>query len=238
MAVLSVLALEGDAGELATKLQAIDAVVRRKAPQYGGISSTVVRTENGIKIFNLWQAEAGRHEMADDPEVQAALRDAGLPEPAAKGYEVLSHRSAGELGKEISRRMVEEVWTKGNLGALDELVAEDFVGENPTTGEIHGRDALREVVRMYRNGFGDMTMRLDKVIAEGDWVATHWTATGTHTGDVMGIPPGGREVTVSGVQFDRIGADGKIVASKGMFDALGMLQQIGVVQPLGAAATA
>jgi predicted ester cyclase len=67
-------------------------------------------------------------------------------------------------------------------------------------------------------------------------VATHWTATGTHTGELMGIAPTGREVKVEGVQFDRVHA-GKIVESHGLFDALGLLQQVGAV-PVGAPAHA
>src|ERR1051325_3785417 len=186
MAVLSVMAIDGDTDDLAARMQSTVApVARRKAPQYGGISSTIVRTDSGIKIFNLWQTEEGRHQMADDPEVQAALREAGFPEPSFTGYEVIVHQSAGEAGKEIAARFADEVWTKGNLSVIDELVAEDFVGENPTDGEIHGRDAFRELVQRYRSAFSDMQMRIDKMVAEGDWVATHWTATGTHTGELM-----------------------------------------------------
>jgi predicted ester cyclase len=55
-----------------------------------------------------------------------------------------------------------------------------------------------------------------------------WTARGTHTGDLMGIPPTGREVTVTGIQVERI-AGGKLVEGYGTFDALGMLQQLGAV---------
>jgi predicted ester cyclase len=79
-------------------------------------------------------------------------------------------------------------------------------------------------------------MRVTETIAEGDMIATRWIATGTHSGELMGIAPTGRDVTVEGVQFDRI-RDGKIVESHGLFDALGLLQQIGAV-PAGAPAPA
>src|SRR5436190_265104 len=100
MTVLSVMSIKGDPGDLVSRMErSIDPVARRKAPQYGGMSSTVVLTDEGIKIFNMWREEEGRHRMADDPEVQAALREAGFPEPKFKGYEVLAYRSAGEQGK-------------------------------------------------------------------------------------------------------------------------------------------
>jgi hypothetical protein len=91
--ILSIMKIEGDPDELARKLKTVEEVAERKAPQYGGISSTVVRLEDGIKVFNLWETEEGRHQMGDDPEIQQALRDAGLPAPGFKGYEVISHRT-------------------------------------------------------------------------------------------------------------------------------------------------
>jgi len=237
MAVLSTMSFQGDPDDLLARMQStLDPVAARKAPQYGGISSTIVRTDDGVAIYNLWSTEEGRHRMADDPEIQAALREAGFPEPHFIAYEVLSYRTAGELGKELARRFVDEVWTQGRLDVIDELVSPDFVGSDPTAGETHGPAELRAVVDGYRSAFPDMTMRVDRLVAEGEWVVTHWTATGTHTGELMGIAPTGRQVTVSGVNIDRI-ADGRIAESRGVFDSLGMLQQVGAV-PAGAAAPA
>jgi steroid delta-isomerase-like uncharacterized protein len=232
MAVLSIMSIQGNADDLVARMESIDAVAARKAPGYGAISSTVVRTDDGITIYNLWSNEEGRHKLAADPEIQAAVRDSGLPAPAFTGYEVVRHMSAGELGKQLSTRFTEEVWNKGNLDAIDELVSADHVGVEPTTGETRGPAALRELVSQFRTAFPDMRMGIDTVFAEGDWVAVHWTATGTHSGELMGIAPTGREVTVSGIQLNRV-ADGKIAESRGMFDALGMLQQVGAV-PIGA----
>jgi hypothetical protein len=96
MAVLSIMAIPGDAEELVRKLESIAEVTERKAREYGGISTTVVRTDDGIKVFNLWETEEGRHQMADDPEIQQALRESGFPKPAFKGYEVLLHRTVAE----------------------------------------------------------------------------------------------------------------------------------------------
>lgn len=96
MAVLSIMAIPGDAEELVRKLESIADVTERKAREYGGISTTVVRTDEGIKVFNLWETEEGRHQMADDPEIQQALKDTGFPTPAFKGYEVLLHRTVAE----------------------------------------------------------------------------------------------------------------------------------------------
>jgi len=237
MAVLSVMKIEGDPDDLIARMETtIDPVAARKGPHYGGISSTVVRLDDGIKIFNLWQTEEGRHQMAADPEVQAALREAGFPEPSFTGYEVVWTRSAIEGAKQLAHRIADEVWTQHKLDVIDEVIASDFVGISPTDGEFRGPAGFRQLVERYISAFPNATMRITESVAEGDMIASHWTATGTHTGELMGIAPTGRDVTVEGTQFDRI-RDGKIVESHGLFDALGLLQQIGAV-PAGAPAPA
>jgi steroid delta-isomerase-like uncharacterized protein len=174
--------------------------------------------------------------MADDPEIQAAIRESGFPKPSFTGYEVISIRSAAEGAKALSRRIADEIWTQGKLDVIDEVIADDFVGQSPTDGEFRGPDGFRQLVERYRTAFSDVEMRIDSLVAEADTVATHWTARGTHTGELMGIAPTGREVTVEGIQIDRV-RDGKIVESHGLFDALGLLQQLGAV-PVGTLAHA
>ena len=67
-------------------------------------------------------------------------------------------------------------------------------------------------------------------IAEDDKVVTRWTAVGSHQGELMGIPPTGRRVTVTGITINRI-VGGKIMETWNNYDALGQLQQLGVVPP-------
>jgi steroid delta-isomerase-like uncharacterized protein len=135
---------------------------------------------------------------------------------------------SAEENKAIARRLNDEVWTKGKLDVIDELIAPDFVGSSPTDGEFHGPDGFRQLVERYHSAFSGIEMRVERIVAEADWVATNWTARGTHSGELMGIAATGREATVSGMQFSRV-HDGKLVESHGLFDALGMLQQLGAV---------
>jgi steroid delta-isomerase-like uncharacterized protein len=229
MAVLSVMSIQGNPDDLLARMEStLDPVAARKAPQYGAISSTVVRTDDGIKILNLWETEEGRHRMADDPDVQDAIRAAKFPEPHFTGYEVLAIRSAVEEAKALERRIADEVWTQGKLDVIDEVISPDFVGFSPTDGEFHGPDGFRQLVERYHSAFSGVEMRIERLVAEADWVAANWTARGTHSGELMGIQPTGREATVEGMQFSRI-RDGKLVESHGLFDALGMLQQLGAV---------
>jgi steroid delta-isomerase-like uncharacterized protein len=130
--------------------------------------------------------------------------------------------------KAISRRFYEDVWNGSNLDALGELASDDIVLRDRDMGDHRGADAAREFISTYRGAFPDLRFTIEEQIAEGDSVVTRWTARGTHQGELMGIPPTGRKATVSGLTLDRI-VDGRISVSIGSWDALGMMQQLGVL---------
>ena len=131
--------------------------------------------------------------------------------------------------KEIIRRVVDGVWRDRNFAVVDELIAQNYVGHDPTQPEpIQGRDGFKQFVGMYQSAFDDATVTIDDQIAEGDRVVTRWTGRGTHTGELMGIAPTGKEVTVSGMTISRL-AGGKIAEEWELMDALGMLVQLGAV---------
>jgi steroid delta-isomerase-like uncharacterized protein len=87
---------------------------------------------------------------------------------------------------------------------------------------------------VYRNAFPEIQMTVEDLIAEGDKVVTRWTARGTHQGELMGIPPSGNPVEVTGITIDRI-EGGKVVETWANYDALGMMQQVGAVPEPGQA---
>jgi steroid delta-isomerase-like uncharacterized protein len=130
--------------------------------------------------------------------------------------------------KSISRGFFEDFWNAGNLDAIGELATEDIVFRDRDMGEHRGHDATRAFIAMYRNSFPDLRFTIEEQIAESDRVVTRWTARGTHRGELMGIQPTEKSVTVSGVTIDRI-ADGRIAESIGSWDALGLMQQLGVL---------
>lgn len=116
--------------------------------------------------------------------------------------------------------------SRGDFDALDEVVAPDYVLHNP--GEVHGIDGLRAMVEGYRAALPDLRVTIEHQFAEGDHVATRFTIRGTHDGELMGIPPTGREVAFTGITISRC-RDGKLVEEWELADALGLLQQIGAV---------
>jgi steroid delta-isomerase-like uncharacterized protein len=138
---------------------------------------------------------------------------------------------SSEQNKAIVRRLLEEPW-KGDLGVVDELVGRNYIGYDPSLPEpLHGPDGFKENVATYRAAYSDARITVDEQIAEGDQVATRWTGRGKHDGDLMGVTPTGKEVTVSGLTLSRL-ADGKVVEEYTNWDTFGMMQQLGVVPEL------
>lgn len=133
-----------------------------------------------------------------------------------------------EENKAITRRFLEEIFAGGNLELVEELFAPDFVLHDPSVPqEVRGVEALKQYITMYRTAYPDTRFTVEDQIAEGDRVVTRWTGQGTQQGELMGIPPTGKQVTVTGIELDRI-SGGKIEETWVNYDALGMMQQLGV----------
>ena len=136
--------------------------------------------------------------------------------------------SAGE-SKALARRLIEEMFNRGNLEVADELYAPDYVNHDPgNPEEIRGPEGIKGYVGVHRTAFPDLQLTIEDQVAEGDRVATRWTGRGTYQGDLMGIAPTGRRVTATGITIDRI-SGGKVVETWTNFDVMGMMQQLGVI---------
>ena len=136
-----------------------------------------------------------------------------------------------EENKALVRRVIEEVWNQGKLDVAGEIFATDYIFHAPLPGEVRGPEGLKQRVSMYRTGVPDLQLTIEDQVAEGDKVVTRWTSTGTHKGKLMGIPPTGVKMTVTGIEISRI-AGGKIMKKGENWDALGMWQQLGVAPPI------
>jgi steroid delta-isomerase-like uncharacterized protein len=133
--------------------------------------------------------------------------------------------------KAVVRRVLEAI----NEGKLDEAAgffASNYVWHGPGP-DAHGPEGFRQIVTTYRNAFPDLVCTVEDQIAEGDKVATRFTASGTHRGELAGVAASGRHVTVPCQILERI-VDGKIVESFESFDQLGMFQAIGTLPALPA----
>jgi steroid delta-isomerase-like uncharacterized protein len=136
-----------------------------------------------------------------------------------------------EENKAILRRVTDEVFSQGNLDLVDELFAADYVLHDPGIpgGELRGpEDFKQRWVSMFRTAFPDLRLSVEDQVAEGDEVVTRYAGRGTHWGELMGIAPTGMEVSVGGIIISRV-SGGRIEEEWNSFDALGMMQQLGVV---------
>jgi steroid delta-isomerase-like uncharacterized protein len=135
--------------------------------------------------------------------------------------------------KTLAQRFVDEVINAQDLqAALTELVAEDFVEQNPLPGQGPGRTGLADVLGGMFAAFPDLHWVPQEMIAEQDRVASYSIWTGTHRGEFMGIPPTGRAVTVEAWTIDRFAA-GRLVESRILMDVVGLLGQLGVLPAQG-----
>ena len=134
---------------------------------------------------------------------------------------------SSEQNKALVRRFYEEI-DKGNLEAMDELVAEDYIDHHPPPFPVApGREGLKEAFKLFWEatpGYHE----IEDQIAEGDKVVTRLTAYGKHEGDLPGAPRTGNDMRMTAVVIHRV-ADGKLAEKWSDKDELALLQQLGLI---------
>lgn len=118
--------------------------------------------------------------------------------------------------------------TQTDLSDLEEFIAADFVSHSMPPGIAPGIAGVRQWVTIFHNAFPDADGGVDQVVVEGNRVAVRFIGTGTHQGDLFGIPPTGKVIKTTGINIFRL-EDGKIVEHWNNADDLGVLQQLGVI---------
>jgi len=137
-----------------------------------------------------------------------------------------------EDNKLLVSKFIEETLNKGNVDAAEEYVADSVVELVPFPGQGPGLVGLKDVLRGMRNAFPDMHWTIKEQIAEADKVLTRFTWTGTHKAEFLGVHATGRQVSVWGMVIDRL-ESGKIKETRILMDALGLMQQLGVLSAPG-----
>jgi len=124
------------------------------------------------------------------------------------------------------RRAIDEGWNRGNLEAIDELFAPDFVEHQ--RGIAPGREGVKGSIRALRTAFSDLHLAVEDVAAAGDRVWFRLRGTGTHDGPFMGLPATGRRIDITVIDIGRV-VDGRLVEHWGVADRFSVAQQIGLV---------
>lgn len=128
-----------------------------------------------------------------------------------------------------TRRFFEEVFSGGNLAVVDEIKSPNYVFHDLSLSKtIRGPEEFKQYIKTFRTAFPDLHSTIEDVIAEGEKVTVRFTFTGTQRGPLMGIPPMGKQVRVTAMLFARL-VNGKFVEGWINYDALGMMQQLGVI---------
>jgi steroid delta-isomerase-like uncharacterized protein len=116
-----------------------------------------------------------------------------------------------------------------DVDAFGDFLADDFVEHEVSPGLEPTKEGVKTFFRMYMAAFPDLQMSVEDVIASGDKVVARVRATGTNTGEFMGMPATGKAADVHLIDIIRFGDDGLAREHWGVFDALGMMQQLGLV---------
>jgi steroid delta-isomerase-like uncharacterized protein len=156
--------------------------------------------------------------------------EAGMHATPAVGRE-MEHPDAATL----MRRWFDEIWNEGKIESVDELLAEDAImwGLGRPDQSSRGGAEFKEFYRRQRSATPDVKIRLDQLVQQGDTAFARWTATMTHTGEGLGIPPTNKTIKLSGMSACRA-LDGKIVEGWNIWDQIGLARQLELLDGLAA----
>ena len=122
-----------------------------------------------------------------------------------------------------------ELINAGDIDEFGDLLADDFVENEEMPGLERSKEGVKQLFHMYRAAFPALRMEVEDLLVSGDKAVARVRATGTHQGEFMGMPASGKTVDVQLIDITRFGEDGLAREHWGVFDALGMMQQLGAI---------
>ena len=133
---------------------------------------------------------------------------------------------ATDANKQLVRRFYDEVWQKGNVDVADDVFADDYIRHDlRATEAAPGPEGQKRIAGAFRAAFPDLAFDVEILIAEGDYVAARWPASGTHTGRWGDVEATGRSVSFSGVNIFRF-ERGRVAEIWNHRDDLGLQEQL------------
>ena len=139
-----------------------------------------------------------------------------------------------EANKDLIRTYVETIFNHKQVDRADELVAPDFIDHAALPGQAPGLEGAKQKWAMYLTGLPDLRVTIEELVAEGDKVGVRRSYAGTHRGELLGVPPTGKQVRIGGISIFRL-AGGKIAEHWEQLDRLALMQQLGVLPTPGQA---
>jgi predicted ester cyclase len=135
--------------------------------------------------------------------------------------------------RQLTRRLMEEVWNNGKLQLLEELLDPAFEGRDPLMGPLKP-EQYRNMVKAYRTAFPDIRFEIQAVVADGSFVTTRWAARCTHLGPFLGNESTGRSAFITGINMAEL-RNGKVLSEYSEWDLAALLRQldlVGITVPL------
>jgi predicted ester cyclase len=130
--------------------------------------------------------------------------------------------------KTAARNFIEKGLNRKDMSALDEYFSPRLTDHALPPGLPTGLEGRKMFASALLAAFPDLHVQLEDMVAEGEKLVTRYTVHGTHNGELMGIPPTGRQVSIGGIAMDRF-EDGQSVEHWEQFDQMGLMQQLGVI---------
>lgn len=133
-----------------------------------------------------------------------------------------------EKNRVIASRIIQGFINGNNPAVADELFAQDFVNHSPQYGVTPDRDGLKQMIALLHQGFPDLQLIIEDLIAENDKVVLHMRATGTHTGELLGVPPTNKHFDSRQVSILRF-EHGRVMERWNVTDQLEIMRQLGLM---------
>lgn len=130
-------------------------------------------------------------------------------------------------------KAISAAWDAGNVTEFDKYISPNSVDHDPMPGQKPGLEGMKEMAKMMKASYPDMKSTIDYIGVDGDILTARFHMAGTNSGPMMGMPPTGKKVNVEGVDMVKW-ENGKFTEHWGVFDAMGMMQQLGMAPMPGA----
>jgi predicted ester cyclase len=139
------------------------------------------------------------------------------------------------MSTEENKALVQQLFhsmERDDVSAANQIIAANWVNHDPSLPPLQGYEGFKQLVMLFQSAFPGLQLEIEDTLAEGDKVAARFRLRGTNTGSFQGMPPTGRAIDVTGTGIFRV-VDGKVTDNWVNLDALGLMQQLGVVPPPG-----
>ena len=133
-----------------------------------------------------------------------------------------------EQYKTAARNLIEKGFNQKDLKAFEDYFSTNLKDHALPPGMPDGFEGRKMFYSAFLAAFPDLHVHIEDTLAEGNQLVIRWSAHGTHEGELMGIPPTGKQVSVGGIAIDRF-ENGQSVEHWEIFDQVGLMRQLGVI---------